>query len=130
MKLSKEELNILSKLSKEELDLITVWRLVKKVCKKFGQSYYNIHIKPDKIGKHFYIPYRHHNEFVSVKETMAALRSLLKMDRVMFKYDLNKYYEKTKSIETKLKQLKEEKEVLDEFYKEAINKTQGDKHEL
>ena len=107
------------KLTKEEEDQVTVWRLVKRVCVKFGESYYSVDITPKKIAMHYYTPDRAHCNFSTPKETIANLRRVLKMTVFEYKYDIPKMREKIRELEGNLESDSEELAVLKKEYNSA-----------
>ena len=113
------------KLTKEEENIIKILRLVSKVSEKHGEGYYSVDITTSKKGRHFYLPKRGHCEYEDSTKTIKALRNLLKMETVEYKYDLNEMLKRKATLTKEVKSKQEELKIISKGYQDALKKLEG-----
>jgi len=103
---------MIKNLTKEEEQMIKIFRLVRKISVKFSIGYYSITNTMGKLNKHYYFPNTSHRNFDTPEETIKSLKNILKLSYAEFMEHLTK--EETKK---KIKELKEQKDALEEKIK-------------
>lgn len=108
------------KLTKEEQDHITIWRLLKKISVKYNEGYYSLEISVNQINKKYYLPSKSHCNFDTPQETIQSLKNLLKLSQIEYKYDVVQIAEKIAATKNKKRKLYKELQTLEKEYNKAI----------
>lgn len=97
------------KVTNQEVEVLTILRLLKKISKKHHEGYYSMDMSPSKIGKNYYLPCHGHNTFTTHKEAKEALINLLKLDHFAYKYNIDTALDKRNKLKDSISELNEKK---------------------
>jgi len=116
---------MIKNLTKEEEQMIEIFRLVKKINKKFGQQYFRIENSNDHINRHFYFTYHGSCNFDTAEETIEELKFILELpsDIEYTRYCVSEANKKRiKNLEKNKKEIETEIEKLNNWVKWGVIK--------
>lgn len=108
------------KFTKQELQVIRIWRMVKKISQEKDNGYYSVEITPTDIGRSFYLPKKGHVRCNNFEEAMNILKRLDKMSIYQYQYDIEKLRNRILEIKKKRETLTSELKNLQKEYDMAL----------